>query len=79
LSWSAKSSLPEDQNLSKVGLHLKDYSGRDFGGEFEAVGLSVKDGKVFIELLYCGTKSSKRLSVAAVSIDQSVLDRLKLL
>jgi hypothetical protein len=62
--------------LNKVGVHLKDYSGREFGGEFEAIGVSVKNGKVYIELLYCGKKASKRLSVAALSIDETIFHQL---
>lgn len=62
--------------MNKVGVHLKDYSGREFGGEFEATGVSVRDGKVYIELLYCGKKSSKRLSVAALSIDEAIFHQL---
>ena len=62
--------------MNKVGVHLKDYSGREFGGEFEAIGVSVKNGKVYIELLYCGKKASKRLSVAALSIDETIFQQL---
>jgi hypothetical protein len=62
--------------MNEVHLYLKDYSGRDFGGLFEAQSVTIKDGKVVIDLQYSGTKANKRLSVAAITIDQSVLDRL---
>lgn len=62
--------------MSQVNVFLKDYSGRDFGGEFEATGISMRDGKFTIELEYTGKKSNKRLSVAAVSIDQSIFQQL---
>jgi hypothetical protein len=69
--------LYEELKLNKVEVQLKDYAGRDFGGEFEAISVSVKDGKIYIELLYCGKKASKRLSVAALSIDEGVLNQLR--
>lgn len=61
--------------MKQVNVYLKDYSGRDFGGEFEATGISLQDGKFLIDLEYNGKKANKRLSVAALSIDQSILDQ----
>jgi hypothetical protein len=62
--------------MNNVHVFLKDYSGRDFGGEFKATSVSLHDGKFMIELEYNGKKANKRLSVAALSIDQNILQQL---
>ena len=62
--------------MKTVGVHLKDYAGRNFGGDFEVTGISSENGKILVELLYCGKKASKRLSVARLSLDPTLFAKL---
>lgn len=64
--------------MKKVRVQLQDFAGRDFGGEFEAVGVSMRDNKYMIHLRYCGPKSSKRLSAASLSIDAEVFENFSI-
>lgn len=65
--------------MSKVKIYLKDYSGRDFGGDFRAAGVSSQIDGVAIDLEYAGNKSSKRLDVAAIILDREIIEKLCLL
>ena len=62
--------------MQNVKLFLKDSSGRDFGGPFSTVRVSTSEGSFLVELEYAGSKSSKRLGVAAISIDRDTMDEL---
>jgi hypothetical protein len=62
--------------MAKVKIHLKDYSGREFGGDFRASHMSVRGDGFTVELEYSGTKSSKRLGVAAIVLDLEVIEEL---
>jgi hypothetical protein len=63
------------RTLNNVDVQLKDYAGRDFGGQFEVLSVTIKGGKMLLDLQYSGTKSNKRLSFAGLSIDQSILEQ----
>jgi hypothetical protein len=62
--------------MPNVKLYLKDSSGRDFGGPFSAVRVSTSDGSFLVDLEYAGSKASKRLGVASLSIDRVTMDEL---
>ena len=62
--------------MPNINLFLKDSSGRDFGGTFEAVRLSTSKGTFLVDLEYAGSKASKRLGVAYLTIDRETMDEL---
>ena len=57
-----------------LNVHLRDQSGREFGGQFRPQGFSIKDGRLLIDLEYCGTKGNKRLTVAWIDIGPAMID-----
>jgi hypothetical protein len=65
--------------MPKVKIHLKDHSGREFGGDFQAGHISSRKEEFTVDLEYSGTKSSKRLGVAAIILDRAVIEQLYLL
>ena len=61
-----------------LDVHIKDYGGREFGGQYSVGKIINAQGRVIVQLDYCGTKSSKRLTTAWLDIDESVIqDMLK--
>ena len=65
--------------MQHIQLFMKDFAGRDFGGLFNAVRVSACDGNFLIDMEYSGSRSSKRLGIAALSIDRNTMDELYLL
>jgi hypothetical protein len=61
--------------VSKIRVHLHDFAGRDFGGEFEIVGVSKQNSQYLIDLQYCGSKASKRLCTASLRVDAEIIER----
>lgn len=56
-----------------LNVHLKDYGGREFGGEYIVGKITPDQGRLMVLLEYCGTKTSKRLTMAWLDIDQDVV------
>lgn len=62
--------------MSRVQVHLKVCSGREFGGDYELIEMSMKDEQLIVDLQYCGRKSSKRLSTDLITIDRAILEQM---
>ncbi|MDB5612387.1 MAG: hypothetical protein JWQ22_40 [Devosia sp.] len=58
---------------SNLDVHIKDYGGREFGGEYSVGKITTAKGRLMVQLDYCGTKSSKRLTTAWLEIDETVV------
>ena len=56
-----------------LNVHIKDYGGREFGGEYAVGKITPGQGRLTVLLEYCGTKTSKRLTMAWLDIDQAVV------
>lgn len=59
-----------------LGVHIKDYGGREFGGEYTVGPITSLAGRLTVQLEYCGSKSSKRLTTAWLEIDESVVKQM---
>lgn len=58
---------------SNLDVHIKDYGGREFGGEYSVGKITTAAGRLLVQLDYCGTKSSKRLTTAWLEIDEGAV------
>jgi hypothetical protein len=56
-----------------LDVHIKDCGGREFGGQYSVGQITTAEGRVIVQLDYCGSKSSKRLTTAWLDIDRSVV------
>jgi hypothetical protein len=56
-----------------LDVHIKDYGGREFGGQYSVGQITNALGRVIVQLNYCGSKSSKRLTTAWLEIDEAVV------
>lgn len=61
---------------AEFDVHIKDYSGREFGGEYTVGPITTVAGRLTVQLEYCGTRSSKRLTTAWVEIDEVVVGEM---
>lgn len=59
-----------------LDVHIKDYGGREFGGEYRVGAITIFAGRLVVELEYSGTKSSKRLTTAWLEIDDAVVEQM---
>jgi hypothetical protein len=62
-----------EEGVSHIGVHLKDYSGRDFGGDFVLVRVDEGVEQISFILQYAGTKATKRLTTASLQLPKDVL------
>lgn len=59
-----------------LSVHLRDQSGREFGGKFRAEAFSVKNGRLLVDLEYCGTKGNKKITFAWIDIDPALVQTM---
>jgi hypothetical protein len=57
-----------------LNVHIKDYSGREFGGQYSVGSITRVEGRLLVQLEYCGSKSSKRLTTAWLDMEESILE-----
>lgn len=62
--------------VADLDVHIKDYGGREFGGEYAVGSITSTAGRLTVQLEYCGTKSSKRLTTAWLDIDEAVVKKM---